>query len=70
MKRSKSSSPFSFELPKSLRDLPRIDVTTVTSSTPQQSTREDVIYGVKSQSDAIREAIKRLGTVDLKKLIE
>jgi hypothetical protein len=64
----KKSKPF--ELPKSLRDLPRIDVTSVYSSSAEQSTRRDVIYGVKTQADAIREAVKRLGPSSLKKLID
>ena len=68
MKKSKKSS--SFELPKSLRDLPRIDVTSVTSSSAEQATRKDVVYGVKTQADALREGIKRLGSSSLKKLID
>jgi hypothetical protein len=65
---TKKSKPF--QLPKSLRELPRIDVTSVTSSSAEQSTRRDVVYGVKSQADAIREGIKRLGSSSLKKLID
>lgn len=48
------------ELSKILKDLPRVDVTRTPATTRDQSAREDVVFGVNSLDDAVREASRRL----------
>jgi hypothetical protein len=56
----KSSDPKRDELSKILKDLPRVDVTRTPATTRDQSAREDVVFGVNSLDDAVREASRRL----------
>jgi hypothetical protein len=49
------------ELSKILKDLPRVEVTRTPATTRDQSAREDVVFGVNSLDDAVREASRRLG---------
>jgi hypothetical protein len=56
-----SFDPKRDELSKILKDLPRVDVTRTPATTRDQSAREDVVFGVNSLDDAVREASRRLG---------
>ena len=58
-----SSKPIRSEdvkLPKSLRGLPRIDFTTAPATTPEQGSQEDMLYGVRSLSEAVERGARRI----------
>jgi len=48
-----------FDLPKSLSDLPQFEFTRANPGSRSQSAREDVAFGITSQSDLVREVRRR-----------